>query len=228
MANSELLQSKREESILLEESSNYFMKCCRISLTWVFMPGGFITTIFGLTCCCILMPCFRITNFWGCDGPMDCCDPVDSCRWGTIVILWAPLEWKEWMEFSVLQQVNGRESISIQTAIKCLFLRNTWCNLLSHLLRCNWCCSNLVNGRCNCCTLWNACAVVFVVRSGWCGRRWWCISCFWNCLLQWNSKETIISSRIEKKQSKLNELWTIEWIMNIYRAMIWFQRIFFP
>lgn len=52
-------------------------------ITCVFVPGGFITTMFGLTCCCIFMPCLTMTNF--CGFTVIGVDPVESCRWVTTV-----------------------------------------------------------------------------------------------------------------------------------------------
>lgn len=53
--------------------------------TCVLELGGFITTMFDFTCCCIFMPCLTITNFCGLFTVCDV-DPVESWRCGTTVV----------------------------------------------------------------------------------------------------------------------------------------------
>lgn len=97
-----------------------------------------------------------------------------------------------------MEQKEPVKTGHIQMELRYCYLRNAWCDLLPHLRR-NRCRSDLVNGSCDCCTLWNACGISFIVRRSCCWWRRRRISCFRHGLLQWNPKKTIISSTENKK-----------------------------
>lgn len=164
------------------------------------MPGGFITTIFGLIGACMFTPGFTMTNFCGWLWLLAaaCCGcsvvgvvepPIDTCRCGAITVLGALLQ--KWLTEKCLF-LSVRKLVF--TLSKKFNLHKTWRHLRAY--RCYlWRASNRIGSRCCGWTLWNAGAT---------GRFWrwrWLISGLRNGLLQCYTKKSKIASVINKNRN---------------------------